>query len=145
MEIANRVDAKVEPVIAPVGVPSLVKNSTLPTPEETIQNRDKTQFRQGVEQTTSEVEEKPEKVEEEKVFERMDEPEIKGTIVITVYKNHPYEVELSGMITGAERDLAIRALMKGYAVWKHKQAMINEAKIKAEDDRKKKEEEDARS
>lgn len=43
----------------------------------------------------------------------------KGTIVIKVFENSPYEVEFSGMITGSEIDIAWKAMMKEYRVWKH--------------------------
>jgi hypothetical protein len=43
----------------------------------------------------------------------------KGMIVIKVFENSPYEVEFSGKITGSEVDIAWKAMMKEYRVWKH--------------------------
>ncbi|MCJ7828530.1 MAG: hypothetical protein MUP81_02185 [Dehalococcoidia bacterium] len=43
----------------------------------------------------------------------------KGTIVIKVFENSPYEVDFSGMITGSEVDMAWKAMMKEYRVWKN--------------------------
>jgi hypothetical protein len=43
----------------------------------------------------------------------------KGTILIKVFENSPYEVEFSGKITGSEVDMAWKAMMKEYRVWKH--------------------------
>jgi len=37
---------------------------------------------------------------------------------------------LSGVITGAVRDVAWRGMMKGYMKWKHRLCKENEAKIK---------------
>ncbi len=131
--IANLVKPK--EVIPKPGVPSKVRLSVVPDPELTKgKSGDKTQFRKTVEATKSEVEETKEVVEEtvkEKVFSREDEPVVKGTIVITVYKDHPYEVEFSGNITGTERDLAWRAMMKQYQAWKQKLAKEQEKIIKA--------------
>ena len=44
----------------------------------------------------------------------------KGTIVIKLFENSPYEIDFSGVITGTEVDLAWRFLMKEYRVWKHR-------------------------
>jgi hypothetical protein len=126
--IANKVEP--EGIPSP-GVPSRVRMSVVPDPEVT-RGGDKTKFRGVVESTTSKVEEeKVEKVETEKLFGVEDQPIVKGTIVITVYENHPYDVEFSGNITGNERDLAWRAMMKQYAVWKARIAKQQEAEIKA--------------
>ena len=43
----------------------------------------------------------------------------KGTINIRVFENSPYEVEFDGVIAGFELDMAWRAMMKEYRVWKH--------------------------
>ena len=43
----------------------------------------------------------------------------KGMIVIKLFENSPYEVEFSGKITGSEVDMAWKAMMKEYRVWKH--------------------------
>jgi hypothetical protein len=50
----------------------------------------------------------------------------KGTIFIRVFENSPYEVEFTGVITGSEVDMAWRAMMKQYRVWKH--TLFNKAK-----------------
>jgi len=55
---------------------------------------------------------------EEKLKEEMD-ARPKGTIVIKVFENSPYEVDFSGAITGSEVDMAWKAMMKEYRVWKH--------------------------
>ena len=54
---------------------------------------------------------------EEKLKEEMD-ARPKGTILIKVFENSPYEVEFSGKITGSEVDIAWKAMMKEYRVWK---------------------------
>jgi len=43
----------------------------------------------------------------------------KGTITIRVFENSPYEVDFEGVITGSEVDMAWKAMMKEYRVWKH--------------------------
>jgi hypothetical protein len=43
----------------------------------------------------------------------------KGTITIKVFENSPYEVEFEGVVTGSEIDIAWKAMMKEYRVWKH--------------------------
>ena len=133
------------PVVSP-GVPSQVRMSVVPDPETTRgRSGDKSQFRDMVESKTSEKkEEKEQPVEEEEIFERQDEPVVKGTIVITVYKNHPYGVEFSGDIRGADRDIAWRAMMKGYIVWKAGLAKKQEQAIKLAEAKKKEEEDNAR-
>ena len=124
-------------------VPTTVRRSSLPNPESTrTPVGDVKDYRKNVESKISKVEEEP-KEEVREVFSRSDEPEVKGTIVITVFKNHPYEVELSGNITGLERDLAVKFLYKEYRIWKNKQAKERELEIKNE--MKEKEEEDARN
>lgn len=108
--------------------PASVRESSVPDPKDTIKI-DKKDFRKNVEVTTSEVELPQGIKEEERVFEKADEPEIMGSIVITIYKNNPYDVEFEGHITGFNRDLAIRALMKGYTAWKIKVGKQQEAEI----------------
>ena len=141
---ANPVSTKrTEPSnIPPPGIPSQVRRSVLPDPEATRgRTLDKSQFRVIVEKTKSEVKVEPKvKAEERKVISR-GEPVVKGTIVITIFENHPYEVEFSGKITGEERNLAWRAMMKQYNVWKAKVAKEQEKKIKAEEAKKIKEDE----
>ena len=55
---------------------------------------------------------------EEKLKEEID-AHPKGMIVIKVFENSPYEVEFSGIVTGSEIDIAWKAMMKEYRVWKH--------------------------
>jgi len=43
----------------------------------------------------------------------------KGTITIKVFENSPYEVEFEGMVTGSEVDMAWKAMMREYRIWKH--------------------------
>ncbi|KXH72801.1 MAG: hypothetical protein AM326_10975 [Candidatus Thorarchaeota archaeon SMTZ-45] len=138
---ANPVERKQDPAaIPPAPVPSQVRRSNVPDPEETRgKTGDKTQFRKRVEATQSEVKEEPAPEPTKPVFTRTDEPVVKGTIVITVYENRPYDVEFSGHITGAERDLAWRAMMKQYAVWKAKLAKQQEKELKAKEEQKKEE------
>jgi hypothetical protein len=64
------------------------------------------------------VEENTEKVEAVTEDVEMD-AKPKGTIVIKTFENSPYEVEFSGIITGSEVDIAWKAMMKEYRVWKH--------------------------
>ncbi len=119
--------------------PASVMQSNVPDPKDTIKV-DKVDFRKSVESTTSKIETPKEEVEEEPVFSKTDEPEIIGSIVVTIYKNNPYDVEFEGKITGFNRDMAIRALMKGYTQWKIKVGKQQEAEI----ERKRKLEEQAK-
>lgn len=130
MEIANKV-AKDNPNIGSPPVPSKVRTSTLPDAESTrTPAKDAKGFRKNVDRSISEPKKEEPKEEVKEVFSKPMEPEIVGTIVVTVYKNHPYDVEFSGSIKGSERDLAIKFIYKGYAQWKHKLAMANEKKLK---------------
>ena len=54
----------------------------------------------------------------------------KGTIFIKIYENMPYEVDFTGIVTGSEVDMAWRAMMKQYRVWKH--TLFNKSKIESE-------------
>jgi len=54
----------------------------------------------------------------------------KGTIFIKIYENMPYEVDFTGVVTGSEVDMAWRAMMKQYRVWKH--TLFNKSKIESE-------------
>ncbi len=95
MEHANAV-AKDKSGIGSAPIPTSVRRSVLPDPETTrskVGNKDG--YRKEVEQTTSKIKQQEKKVEEP-IFSRDDEPEVTGTIVITIYKNHPYDVEFSG-------------------------------------------------
>lgn len=53
------------------------------------------------------------------VMDKEMDAEPKGTITISVFENSPYEIDFVGIITGTEIDLAWRAMMKEYRVWKH--------------------------
>ena len=97
------------PVIPSPPIPSQVRTSMLPKPPTPIPA------------TTPKVETETtaEKKVEDEVEERVDEKP-KGEITIRIFENSPYEVEFSGFIAGNELDLAWRAMMKEYRVWKHK-------------------------
>lgn len=131
MEIANRV-ARDEPSIGKTPVPAQVRRSSLPNPESTRTAVGAPKdLRHIEEKKIGDVKEEPKKEEvEEKIFSDVSEPEIRGTIVVTLYKNHPYDVEFSGDIKGSERDLAVRFIQKEYVIWKNKLAKKNEQAIK---------------
>lgn len=103
------------PVIPPPYIPSQVRMSMVPKPPEPIAKVD--------------VEGREVEVTEDQILEQSDAnlPEIdvemdakpKGVIVIKVFENSPYEVEFSGVVTGSEVDIAWKAMMKEYRVWKH--------------------------
>ncbi len=126
MEVKNPISG--DGLVAPA--PSSVRSSSLPNPESTrTPAKKKESFRSGVEETTSEVEKPKEEEIKEPIFSRDDAPEIKGTIVVTIFKNHPYEIEFSGAITGVERDLAIKFIMQKYGVWKNRLAREHKEKV----------------
>ena len=52
------------------------------------------------------------------VADKLENDTPKGTILIKLYRNKRYETEFKGEITGMDRDIAWRAMMKGYMVWK---------------------------
>ena len=64
-------------------------------------------------------------VKEEVKKVKLLEPETEPKCVITIktYNYKPFEVEFKGTLTGSDRDLAWRAMMKQYKVWKAKQAI----------------------
>ncbi len=93
--------AKVEEIKPPI--PIKVLRSKLP------------QFNSSGTPVESKQEEKQEKVV---VKPKVVESKPKGTITIRLYHNKPYEVDFEGDITGRDRDIAWRAMMKEYAVWK---------------------------
>lgn len=55
----------------------------------------------------------------DKMFGPDVDKEPKGTIHISIYMNSPYTVDFEGIVTGSEIDMAWRAMMKEYRVWKH--------------------------
>ncbi len=71
--------------------------------------------------------------------------EIRGTIVVTLYKNRAYDVEFSGDINGTERDLAWRAIAKQYGLWKMELRKKEEWVLENKELKKEKEKEDARN
>lgn len=59
---------------------------------------------------------------DEELLEKLDadaDAQPKGVISIKIFENSPYEVDFSGIVTGSELDMAWRAMMKEYRVWKH--------------------------
>ena len=119
------------PVISAAPVPSMVRQSMVPEPPTPIpkQVRELTQneieagvtttiFDEGEEVISSPTPQEFEANLEEKLKEEMD-ARPKGMIVIKVFENSPYEVDFNGMITGSEVDMAWKAMMKEYRVWKH--------------------------
>jgi len=92
-------------------IPSKVKMSMVPKPPERVERM--------LDNTLAEEKPQTVVVEEKEESEMKIESEPKGTILVKVYENFPFETEFSGKITGAEIDIAIKAVMKGYRVWKH--------------------------
>lgn len=113
------------PVIPDAPVPSQVRMSILPEPPEPVAKTDVPNL-----STDGEVDEvglvSAEAVAEEAHKEVMLDTEPKGTIFIKIYENMPYEVDFTGVIAGSEVDMAWRAMMKQYRVWKH--TLFNKAK-----------------
>jgi len=97
------------PVIPEAPVPSMVRQSMVPEPPMPIPKEI------GV---LMDAEHAPSPEELIRLDEEMD-AKPKGMIVIKVFENSPYEVEFSGKITGSEVDMAWKAMMKEYRVWKH--------------------------
>lgn len=77
---------------------------------------------------------KPVIVEEKVKVEKEVDAEPKGVITIKLFEESPYEVEFEGMIAGNEMDLAWRAMMKQYRVWKHKVFLKQKEENKGEGD-----------
>jgi len=100
-------------------VPSIVRQSMVPKPPPPIAKEN------GEERVVGSQEEKEEEVvTKEPAFGSNDEKmkvsdEAKGTITIKVFENSPYEVEFEGMVTGSEVDMAWKAMMREYRIWKH--------------------------
>jgi len=97
------------PVIPEAPVPSMVRQSMVPEPPMPIPKEI------GV---LMDAEHAPSPEELIRLDEEMD-AKPKGMITIKVFENSPYEVEFSGKITGSEVDMAWKAMMKEYRVWKH--------------------------
>jgi len=100
------------PMLPDPPIPSIVRMSMVPEPPIPIP---KDQEEIGV---LMDVEHSPSPEELIKLDMEMD-AKPKGTIVIKVFENSPYEVDFSGAITGSEVDMAWKAMMKEYRVWKH--------------------------
>jgi len=103
------------PIISAPPVPSLVRMSMVPeppTPIEKVEGEEKLEV-----VTTETVGEKNEVVF---IPLKVGEEEAKGTIVIRIFENSPYETDFEGAITGVEVDMAWKAMMKGYRIWKSK-------------------------
>lgn len=99
----------VEPKIEKAPAPSQVVASQLMPPPEPIEK--------GTVSSAPPIQQaEPSK----EVIKKELETEPKGTIVIKIYEDHPYEIDFNGKITGSEVDIAWRAIMKQYRVWKHK-------------------------
>jgi hypothetical protein len=101
------------PVLPDPPIPSMVRQSMVPEPPAPITKMD-----EGEEVIASPTPQEFEANLEEKLKEEMD-ARPKGMIVIKLFENSPYEVEFSGAITGSEVDMAWKAMMKEYRVWKH--------------------------
>ena len=105
---------KDESGIPPAPVPSLVRMSMVPEPPPPILKEESVELSVVETETsapTNEVVFTPLKVGEE---------EAKGTIVIRIFENSPYETDFEGAITGVEVDMAWKAMMKGYRLWKNR-------------------------
>jgi len=96
------------PVIPDAPVPSMVRQSMVPEPPMPIP-KDRT--------AVTDIKPQDDGLGVE-IEEELD-ARPKGMIVIKVFENSPYEVDFNGMITGSEVDMAWKAMMKEYRVWKH--------------------------
>ena len=102
------------PILPDPPIPSIVRQSMVPEPPIPIPiPKDREEI--GV---FMDAEHSPSPEELIRLDEEMD-AKPKGTILIKVFENSPYEVEFSGKITGSEVDMAWKAMMKEYRVWKH--------------------------
>jgi len=105
------------PIVPNAPVPSQVRMSMVPTPPTPVPKES------GEEKVVDDVGltsvlPTAKKVVDELLEEEMD-AKPKGVVVIKVFENSPYEVEFTGIITGSEIDIAWKAMMKQYRVWKH--------------------------
>ncbi len=117
-------DAKVE-VGNPVGNKVTIPNAPTPSqvarplPEQEPAGEVKKK-EEGIEKFPPLSSEVDTKSSSEKLDEKIDvDKEPKGTIRINIFENSPYTVDFDGIVTGSELDMAWRAMMKEYRVWKH--------------------------
>lgn len=101
--------------IPPAPIPSSVRMSMVPPPPAPIPKEKGSGGEVGSQRLSTLADIVPPSVLKEEL-----DAHPKGTIVINVFENSPYEVDFSGKITGAEIDIAWKAMMKGYRVWKHR-------------------------
>ena len=103
------------PIIPKAPIPSSVRMSMVPKPPDPIPKI--------VDGKEVEVGEEKTSLTTDVIVDDASDAELdakpKGTVVIKVFENSPYEVEFSGKITGSEIDIAWKAMMKEYRVWKH--------------------------
>lgn len=102
------------PVIPLPPVPSLVRMSMVPEPPTP------TEKEESGESKVVETETFGNDVEAKFIPLKVGEEEAKGTIVIRIFENSPYETDFEGEITGVEVDMAWKAMMKGYRLWKNR-------------------------
>ena len=108
LEIGNLV-RKEEPILPPPPIPSQVRMSMVTSPPVPVENRKVPPLPLDEERTMTKEEKEKEWPTEEAC----------GTITIQVFQHRPYLVEFTGVVTGGQIDLAWRAMMKKYRVWKH--------------------------
>lgn len=110
--VANPVKPE-EPILPPPPVPSSVRLSVVTPPPDPVEDK-------GVAPVPVPPPPPDEKIITKEEKERAWPTEAPcGNINIKVYKHRPYEVEFTGVVTGGQIDLAWRAMMKKYRVWKH--------------------------
>ena len=120
------------PVVPNAPVPSQVRMSTLPTPPDPVAKVDVDGIPISVDEGVEEIASPTPQEFEENLSKRLEEEadgKPKGTILIKVYENMPYEVDFAGRVTGTEVDMAWKAMMKQYRVWKH--TLFNKAKLES--------------
>jgi hypothetical protein len=104
---------KGNPIIPDPPIPSQVRMSAVPEPPTPIPKESGEEVEVVDTPISFPIDEKV--MVEEEVDARP-----KGTIVIKVFENSPYEVEFSGKVTGSEVDIAWKAMMREYKQWKYK-------------------------
>ena len=115
---------KDESGIPPAPVPSLVRMSMVPEPpppipKDGILNEEDVKLMDSGVEVDKTITSGPESAVEF-IPLKVGEEEAKGTIVIRVFENSPYETDFEGSITGVEVDMAWKAMMKGYRLWKNR-------------------------
>jgi hypothetical protein len=102
-------------VIPPPPIPSMVRMSMVTEPPPPVP-------KEGSEEIVVSTETQTVGPELNVIFTPLEvgEKEAKGTIVIRVFENSPYETDFEGAITGVEVDMAWKAMMKGYRLWKNR-------------------------